>query len=109
VVLVETPEACAARELREETGYRATSLHKIGECYAMPGGSDEIVHVFVARGLTKGGQELDAGEMIEEVRAFDLADLEQMIDRGEIRDAKTLVGLFLAFGRRGGGARDRRQ
>ena len=105
VVATETPAACAARELLEEAGYRAARWEKIGECYAMPGGSDEVIHVFFAHDLAKGEQALDAGEVIHEVRALDGGELERMIGRGEIRDAKTLVGLFFALGRRSGGVR----
>jgi ADP-ribose pyrophosphatase len=102
---VETPEACAARELREECGYEAARWEKVAECYAMPGGSDEMMHVFFARGLTRTDLAPDEGEVIREVRAFDVAELERMIGRGGIRDAKTLVGLFYALGRRAGGVR----
>ena len=105
VVPAETPEACAARELLEETGYRAARLDKIGECYAMPGGGDQLLHLYVARGLTRETQALDDGEVIDEVRAFDVGELERMIGRGEIRDAKTLVGLLLALGGRPDGVR----
>ena len=101
----ETPEACAARELREETGYEAARWEKAGACYAMPGGSDEIIHVYFAHGLARGARALDAGEVIDEVRPFDVLELERMIGRGEIRDAKTLVGLFFALSRRPGGVR----
>ena len=90
----ESPEYCAARELLEETGYKPTELKKICECYAMPGSSDELMHLFFARGLVQEEQELDAGEIIEEVRPFRLTEIDAMISRGEIRDAKTLVGLF---------------
>jgi ADP-ribose pyrophosphatase len=99
VVPAETAEDCAARELVEETGYRAGQLEKVCECYAMPGSSDERMHVFFARSLTRGEQELD-GEVIQEVRPFPLAELDNMIERSEIRDAKTLVGLFYALRRR---------
>jgi len=105
VVPVETPEACAARELVEETGYAAAGLEKLGECYAMPGSSDEVIHVFAARGLAPGPPALDPGEVIDEVRAFGIPELQGMLRRGEIRDAKTLVGLLHALGRRPGGLR----
>lgn len=101
----ETPETCAARELTEETGYAASEWEKVAACYAMPGGNDGLIHVFLARGLTARAQALDPGEVIREVRPFEGAELERMIGRGEIRDAKTLVGLFLALGRRPGGVR----
>ncbi len=100
VIPTETPDACAARELREETGYEAAEWEKVAECYAMPGGNDAVIHVFFARGLTKRARALDPGEVIDEVRAFGSAELAQIIARGEIRDAKTLVGLFYALGRR---------
>jgi ADP-ribose pyrophosphatase len=104
-VPAETPDACAARELVEETGYRAACLRKVGECYAMPGGGDQILHLYVAHELIREAQALDEGEVIDEVRAFDAAALERMIGRGEIRDAKTLVGLLFALGARPGGVR----
>ena len=88
-----------------KTGCRAERLEKIGECYAMPGGSDELIHVFVARTLTRERQALDVGEVIDEVRPFDVGEIESMIGRGEIRDAKTLVALFLILSRRAGGIR----
>jgi len=97
MIPTETPEECAARELAEETGYKAETLEKVCECYAMPGMSDEVMHVFFARGLTRNEQSLDEDEIINEVRAFSLDDLEGMIGGGEIRDAKTLVGLFYAL------------
>jgi ADP-ribose pyrophosphatase len=100
VVPAETPEACAARELMEETGYRAGELEKVCECFAMPGSSDERIHVFFARRLLRGDQALDLDEVIHEIRPFALATLEEMIDRREIRDAKTLIGLFYALRRR---------
>jgi ADP-ribose pyrophosphatase len=103
MIAQETPERCARRELREETGYEAAQWEKAGECYALPGMSEELMHIFFARGLTMHEQSLDAGEVIEEIRAFRLVELREMIARGEIRDAKTLVGLFLALNRNAAG------
>ncbi|MCI0336524.1 MAG: NUDIX hydrolase [Acidobacteria bacterium] len=97
MIPTETPEQCAARELLEETGYETAQLEKVCECYAMPGSSDELIHLFFARDLTKHEQSLDIGEMIYEVRPFRLGEIELMITRREIRDAKTLVGLFYAL------------
>lgn len=105
MVPTETPEGCAARELLEETGYEAARWEKVTACYVMPGGSDEIMHLFFAHGLSRREAALDAGEIISEVRAFASADLEGMMERGEIRDAKTLIGLFHALGRRPNGLR----
>lgn len=100
VLAEETPEVCANRELTEETGYEGEELEKVCECYAMPGTSDELMHIFFARRLTKGEQSLDAGEVIDEVRPFSLSDISSMIKRGDIQDAKTLVALFYALGGR---------
>lgn len=105
MVPTESPEQCAARELIEETGYEAEQLEKLAECYAMPGSSDEVIHVFFARGLKLRGQELDVGEVIDEVRGFTSSELEEMIKHGEVRDAKTLVALFYALSRRPSGLR----
>jgi len=99
VLPVETPEFCARRELVEETGYEARKLEKVCECYAMPGTSDELMHVFFAYQLIQREPSRDLGEVIEELRSFPLAEIAGMIDRGEIHDAKTLVGLFHALRR----------
>src|SRR5262249_19521962 len=56
MIPTETPEECARRELLEETGYEAREWEKVCECYAMPGSSDELLHVFFARGLTQREQ-----------------------------------------------------
>ena len=93
----ETPAAAAARELEEETGYRAGLVEQVGECYAMPGISDELIYVFFAHELTKGEQALEAGEIIDEITPFSTAEIKAMIASKEIRDAKTLVGLFYAL------------
>lgn len=100
VVTIETPEGCAARELVEETGYRAERLEKITECYAIPGSGDELMHIFLAFELSKEEQSLEIGEAISEVRAFSLSEIRAMMERNEIRDAKTLVGLFYALWRK---------
>lgn len=100
MVATENPADCAARELIEETGFAAGKLEKIAEAYAIPGSGDELMHFFCAYDLTKGEQALDIGEVIGEVRAFTFAELSAMIERGELRDAKTLVGLFHAFRRK---------
>ncbi|NDD62880.1 MAG: NUDIX hydrolase [Acidobacteria bacterium] len=92
---MEEAENCARRELQEETGYVAKDISQLGQCYAMPGSSDEMIHIFLARGLSAGKQSLDVGEVIEEVRGFPLSEVRKMIRSGVIRDAKTIVGLLL--------------
>jgi ADP-ribose pyrophosphatase len=105
MIPVETPEACARRELLEETGYEAGRVEKVCECFAMPGYNDEIIHVFFARELSKREQQLEVGEVILELKPFDGAELEAMIANGGIRDAKTLIGLFFALSLRPDGMR----
>jgi ADP-ribose pyrophosphatase len=105
VVSTETPAACAARELAEETGYRAAEWQAVAVYHAMPGMTDERVHLFFARGLTPGETAHEEGEVIHEARGFAGAELDGMIRRGEIRDAKTLIGLFYALAGRPGGLR----
>lgn len=96
----ETPETAAIRELGEEIGVTATKMEKITEFYVSPGFLTEKMYVFLATGLTKTGQNLEADEIIEVERltfpqAFDL------IRSGGIQDAKTIVGLMLAGPRLG--------
>ena len=89
----ESPIECAKRELPEEVGYRAHVFQKIGEIYPVPGYSDEHIHIFLATGLTPGRQNLDTDEVLD-VKPIALEEALEMIKRGEIRDAKTIIGLF---------------
>ncbi|MBI2821881.1 MAG: NUDIX hydrolase [Acidobacteria bacterium] len=93
----EEPELAARRELEEETGYRATRLHKIGAFFSAPGYCDELLHLYVAEGLEKTARMPDAEEDIH-VEQYDLRQAVAMIHSGEICDAKTAVGvLWLAL------------
>jgi ADP-ribose pyrophosphatase len=97
VVTDERPAECAARELEEETGWVAGRIEPIGMCYPMPGGSDERIHVFVARDLRRGTQALDPGEAISDVRAVAVRDVLRMIATGEIVDGKTVSAMLYAL------------
>jgi ADP-ribose pyrophosphatase len=90
----ESPIECAKRELPEEVGYRARTFKKIGEIYPVPGYSDELIHIFLATGLSPCRQNLDVDEVLD-VRPIALEGALEMIKRGEIRDAKTIVALYL--------------
>lgn len=85
---------CAARELEEETGYRAQSLVPLLEFYPAPGIADERMHAFVATGLVQVAQQLDATEQIE---VFPLSPDEvlRMLKAGEIEDAKSIAVLLM--------------
>lgn len=93
----EAPEDCAKRELLEETGYEAAELRQVCQCYAIPGSGDELLRIFFAQKLTKLQQSLDIGEVIEEVKVFSLTEISGLLEKAEIHDAKTLVGLFYAL------------
>ncbi len=97
----EPPEAAAARELLEETGYRAGRLDKLTEFYTSPGFADELMHAFVATDLTPDQQRLEPGERIT-VEIMHVSQALNMIREGEIRDGKTIAGLRLCAMRSGG-------
>ncbi|MGH7777843.1 MAG: NUDIX hydrolase [Candidatus Dormibacterales bacterium] len=92
----EEPGACAARELREESGLIASRLDLLTAYYSTAGSSDERVWVYLARGCEEGGErDLDPDEQLDlvQVRA---AEAVRMARSGEIEDAKTIIGLLLA-------------
>jgi len=92
----ESPERCAARELREEAGVEARELTRLGTIFTTPGFCDERIHLFLARGLTEAGHGHEADEVIAEIARRPLADVLAMVRRGEIVDGKTIAGLHLA-------------
>jgi ADP-ribose pyrophosphatase len=92
----EPPEACAARELREEAGLAAADIRRLGVILTTPGFCDERIHLFLAQGLTEVGHSREADEDITEMRRLPLADALAMVRNGEIEDAKTVAGLHLA-------------
>ena len=89
----EDPEACARRELEEETGYRAGELIHLLTIYPSPGYSSERLHLYLARKLEKGNQSLEADEDIS-ITFLSLEDALEAIRRRRIRDAKTIVGIL---------------
>jgi ADP-ribose pyrophosphatase len=96
----EEPAAGAARELREETGFRATVVRPLGSLFATPGFCEEKMHFFLAEGLTEGEQMLDEDERIE-VGIFTLDTAWRLVADGQIVDMKTVLALFWMEGKRG--------
>jgi ADP-ribose pyrophosphatase len=94
----ESPEHCAARELEEETGYRATRITPLLEFYTAPGVSDERAYVYVADGLIPSEQHLDDTEKIE-VHRLPADDVMRMVRGREIEDAKSLAALLFWWAR----------
>ncbi len=101
----EDPRDCAARELEEEVGRRASSLEPLVTFFTTPGFTDEVIHVFLAAGLTPGTQKLDRDEVLEVIE-ISLDDAIARIADGTIRDAKTIIGLQTAYLRRNSGTPD---
>lgn len=97
----EPPRECAARELEEETGYRSSDWEPLCEFYTTPGFTNEYMHVFVARNLTKTKQDLQDNEQIR----VEITPLESAIDAcldGRIRDGKTIAALLVYHHRQRG-------
>ena len=91
----EGPQTTAKRELLEEAGIVADQWQPLGDILMTPGFCDEVIHLFLARGLSYPGAQPEAHEVIEvHWLPFDQA-LAQVYD-GTLRDAKTMLGLTLA-------------
>ncbi len=93
----ETPRQCAHRELREEAGFQARVIKPLLRFYPSPGILSEEMHLVEARDLTPSKGQPDADERIE-IGFFTVDQVIKMIQRNEIRDAKTLVGILFLFG-----------
>lgn len=96
----EPPEACAVRELREETGIDASRWTPLGSYVPAPALFTEVIHLYLAEGLTIGTSDPDADEELELL----WLGLDEAIGRvlnGEINDGKTALGLMRARHRLG--------
>jgi len=91
----EEPAAAAQRELREETGYRAERLERLGGIHTAPGFSTEYIHFFLATRLVPDRLAMDDDEVIDLLR-LPLGDAIDLIHTGQIDDSKTVGGLLLA-------------
>lgn len=91
----EPPQVCAAREIREETGFAAGKLEKLGDFYLAPGYSTEFMTVFLATDLTHDPLEADADEFLS-LERIPLAEAFKMAEQGKMPDAKSLAALLLA-------------
>lgn len=92
----EPPEHTARRELLEEVGLQAGSLVPLTRFYPSAGMTDSVLHLFLATDLTHVGQQVHGPEE-EDMQIISLAldDAVEMVERGEILDAKTVIGLLL--------------
>jgi ADP-ribose pyrophosphatase len=92
----ETPKAAGARELIEETGYRAKRLRVFLDVFPTPGFLEERMFLLLAEGLTAGEAEPEEDEKIIS-RAYNRRKLEEMIRSGKLRDAKSIAGILYYF------------
>jgi len=94
----ETPKEGAARELLEESGYRAKRFKVFLDVFPTPGFLEEKMYLLLAEGLTAGEAQPEEDEKIE-VRAYRVNELKKMIKSGRLRDAKSVAGIlyYLTF------------
>ena len=89
----EAPEACARRELEEETGMLAERFERLTTIYTTPGFVDERIHLFLALGLRPGTQHREEDEFME-LHELRWGTVLEMVRRGEINDGKTVSCLM---------------
>ena len=86
---------CAIRELSEETGFIADEMLYLGAACTSPGYSTEVLHIYLALGLTAGESHPDDGELLN-VEKHHIDELYKMTMSGEIDDAKTIIAVLKA-------------
>jgi ADP-ribose pyrophosphatase len=97
----EEPADCAKRELMEETGCEAERIEHLYTFYTTPGFTDEKIHAFMAVGLSRGESRHETDEFIT-VETLTLSNALGLIEKGEIKDAKTALAILYAAGFRAG-------
>jgi 8-oxo-dGTP pyrophosphatase MutT (NUDIX family) len=91
----EPPEACALRELKEETGVEAARWTSLGRYIPAPGIFTEVIHLYLARDLEIGAASPDADEELE-LKWLPLDEAIDLVLRGEWNDGKTCMALLRA-------------
>jgi ADP-ribose pyrophosphatase len=96
-----TPIACAARELKEETGCTAAHMEPLTSILTTPGFTDEVIHLFMATELTHGEHSREADEFVDLV-VMRLSEALELVRDGTITDSKTALGLLYSAGFKSG-------
>ncbi len=91
----EDPLETAVRELKEETGYTAENVRYLCRFYPSVGFSEEVLYLYLCTGLTEGETDFDENEALD-IEKWDIDELHEMVMRGEIDDAKTLIAIEYA-------------
>ena len=91
----EAPEACAAREVQEEVGHKASRFEHLASIYTTPGFTDEVIHLYIGRDLTPVEQNLDHDEVLT-VERVPFTEAIAMIRDGRLVDSKSICALLLA-------------
>lgn len=91
----EDPVETAVRELKEETGYTAGKVNYLCKFYPSVGFSEEVLYLYLCTNLTEGETDFDDNEALD-IEKWDIDELHEMVMRGEIDDAKTLIAIEYA-------------
>ena len=89
----EKPEEAAVRELKEETGYTAGNVRYLTYFYPSVGFSEEKLYLYLCTDLTPGETSFDENEAID-IEEMDIDLLCDMVMKGQINDAKTIIAIF---------------
>lgn len=92
----ENPLDCGIRELEEETGYCAKEFISLGELYPSPGYCNEVLYLYFAKDLYEGKLNLDEDEFLHSEK-IPFNNALEMIEKGEIKDAKTIVAIMRTY------------
>lgn len=90
----EDPKEAALRELREETGYTASTIDYVNSFYSSIGYSEEVLSLYIAKDLSPGETDFDDNEAIE-IYEYSIDELMSMVMDKTIEDAKTIIAIFM--------------
>ncbi|MGA8264057.1 MAG: NUDIX hydrolase [Ignavibacteriaceae bacterium] len=91
----EDPMKCAIRELEEETGYKTGKIEKLGSIFTTPGFCTEELYIYLAKDLESGNHNREEGESGMQILEYSLDEIEEKIKTGEIKDSKTICGIYI--------------